>query len=289
MSYFTASGQYIPIVQGGYVTGSGKVFPYDSEGVITYDKGVTTYGNEFLDSSIPGFSPNCKYNDHFDWEDAVTKLGSGSFSSVYPACKRQGFDCNYAAKVSTLKEPGQIKAYDNEIKAYKLLNQENFGIKIAPKMFDNWYCIQKDYLGKPFKIGTIILEKLGKNLSEIRALPADTKINLVYQLLTKIRALGNLGMYHYDIKPENVMISTDGKNLYITDYGVVGYFNRGDKQELDFYTGNMFLQAEPIVLRILSLPTEEPKKEARKESKKEEKKEISLPYATSSGIEFPMK
>lgn len=298
MSYVTASGYEIEIPirdRKGYVTASGKVFPYSSGKVTTF-----TRGDDYDYPTYHGdFTPNCEYNKNFDWQDAVTLLGSGAFSTVYPACKKHSSassglpDCKYAAKVSSIDASGRRKAYDTELKVYQILNHENFGIKIAPKMFDHWLCTKRDDFGRTLKYGIIILERLGKNLSELTSLPSDTKVNLVYQLLTKIRALGNLGLYHYDIKAENVMITADGKNLYITDYGTVGDFNRADKKELDFYTGNMFLQAEPVVLRILSLPTEEPKKpepkqEERKkeERKQEEPKAIVSGYVTASGDAF---
>jgi serine/threonine protein kinase len=237
---------------GGYVTASDEIYPpiihdYRLSSGSNYNMGqqnLQPFGNGY-------FSESCDIHNDFEIDFRKQK-GSGYFSKVYDVCKNLT-DCKYVAKVSLINLSGQKQAYENEVNTYKILNQQNFGIKIAPTMYDNWTCEKRsDLLSELNKYGNIVLEKLGKNLSQINKIPCDTKVNLVYQLLTKIRALANNGIYHNDIKLENVMITDDFKNLYITDYGTVGFFNAGNKQELDFYSGNMFLQAEPVVLHILS-------------------------------------
>ncbi|KAL8433005.1 hypothetical protein ACSSS7_004204 [Eimeria intestinalis] len=52
-------------------------------------------------------------------------------------------------------------------------------------------------------------------------LPMQAREYVCQQLLTSVAALHNIGLVHYDIKPENILIGRDGK-VHLADFGLCG-------------------------------------------------------------------
>ena len=64
----------------------------------------------------------------------------------------------------------------------------------------------------------IILDATKNNLVAVVSLRIIKKVFL--QLIDTVRSLHKLGIYHRDLKPDNIMCNKDGSKVWITDFGL---------------------------------------------------------------------
>lgn len=100
------------------------------------------------------------------------------------------------------------------------------------KVFDGGYCkITKNYF--------LVMEYLNSpNLSSaILNIPRDEIISIVNQIVEAVKFLEKHNTYHRDIKPDNIAISKDYKNIILLDLGVIkplSYINQSVSYQKNF-------------------------------------------------------
>ena len=162
----------------------------------------------------------------------VKKLGSGSFGNVYK-CLDIEKNTYLAIKVENKKNEKKRLGY--EIGIYKHLNM-NINHKYIlltsniPKI--HWYGSDDNY-------NYLVLDNLGYSLDTLFnkskfKFSLKTIIMLAIDLISLIETLHNNHILHRDLKPDNILIGTTGKEhlLYLVDFGLSKkYINDGEHIE----------------------------------------------------------
>lgn len=134
------------------------------------------------------------------------ELGSGGFGKVYEA---QNIKTNkrVAIKVDT-KSKGAVVS---EAKVLECLQGEGI-----PKLID---------FGKSEDTHYMIIQLLGRNLSSIQKecsgkFSLATTLTVGLQVLSRLELIHSRGFIHRDLKPQQVIESTNKKKLYLVDFGL---------------------------------------------------------------------
>ena len=124
----------------------------------------------------------------------------------------------YSTKVIDLSQVSQRLSFQIDLYLLPILSQ----LEIAPKIYDSWICRNGNQLQ-----GVILMEKFDGNLVDLIKNPVSyvQKVNIIDQLITKVRLLAYQGIHHMELKPENILYkftkSTGNYTIYIADYDVI--------------------------------------------------------------------
>lgn len=140
-------------------------------------------------------------------------IGSGADAEVRLASLSDGKQ--YAVKILKIKSDDQRDRFKREIEITKFLNHEN---------------IIKFYETKEMDEGTIYLfmqhikgQNLDKHMSEYEDGIEEKKVKgLFYQLINAVTFIHSQGIYHRDIKLENILLDEDLQKVYLIDFGYCG-------------------------------------------------------------------
>ncbi|MEK6884186.1 MAG: hypothetical protein AABY22_31440, partial [Nanoarchaeota archaeon] len=103
--------------------------------------------------------------------ESKTKLGQGTFGTVFDACNRSTNDCQYVMKIQQILSHQQELEVLSEVHIHKYLDrmQEKFNMVMVPKLYDSWSCEieNKNESGKVIRYHYIILEKWQGTLSSL--------------------------------------------------------------------------------------------------------------------------
>ena len=110
-------------------------------------------------------------------------------------------------------------------KKLKLINN----INIMPKYYglyedDNNYYLVIQLLG-------LSLEKINKKIN--KKFDIYSIKNIAIKLITCIKHIHNSGILHRDIKPDNILLSNDYKNIYLIDYGLSKFYIKKGKHIIE--------------------------------------------------------
>lgn len=163
----------------------------------------------------------------------IKLLGAGGMAKVYLG-QDQMLDRPVAVKVlhSHMRANEEIvQRFHLEAQAVSKLDHPNI-VKIY------------DYSGKGHEQTWLITEFInGKNLSEflesnqILKLSPSVAVALIIELGKAIQAAHDQGIIHRDVKPENVMITEDGK-LKLMDFGIAKRAQRADLTQVGTFMGS---------------------------------------------------
>lgn len=162
------------------------------------------------DESSVGFhyplSDNQVINDHI----IINKLGSGRFCRVYKVKKNDQY---FALKIYKSSDD-YFEYYQNELKNHNLIkNDPSYKTYFSYIIED--FIIQSEY---GFH-GCIIFDLCGDNLAQLldknkdSSLPHPIVKQITKQLLNGLKVLHNINLIHTDIKPENILLTTDVNNI----------------------------------------------------------------------------
>ncbi|MFO0807048.1 MAG: serine/threonine-protein kinase [Gemmataceae bacterium] len=150
-------------------------------------------------------------------------LGKGAHSSILHI-RRQSDGKQYALKVVSIGEPEEKKFLDqaeHEFAVSQKLNHPNL-IKIHALE------IQKDWLFRPKKAHLLIDFVNGKTLDEVPPLSLPKLVLVFSQIAAGLAHMHRRGIWHADMKPNNVMLSRSGE-VKIIDYGLA--WIKGDAKD----------------------------------------------------------
>jgi len=145
-------------------------------------------------------------------------IGSGADAEVRLASLSDGKQL--AVKIMKVKDDDQRERFNKEIKITKLLDHDN---------------IVKYYETKESNEGIIYLlmqHIRGKNLDKYMdeydcGMDENRTKKLFYQLMQAIKFIHSKGVYHRDLKLENLLLDEESEKLYLIDFGYCGLSNNG--------------------------------------------------------------
>lgn len=138
------------------------------------------------------------------------KIGAGSFASVWMACDK---DCNkiFAIKVHNDEENDVA---EKELQIHQMSNKRKN--TVVNNLVDHFIHIDKD---SKLEYLCLVYDLRGGNLYDIikkgcytHGLPINVVKNIFYQILVGLKELNDIGYYHTDIRPENILLC--GYGLY---------------------------------------------------------------------------
>ena len=144
------------------------------------------------------------------------RLGRGSFGEVYECTGPNGEAL--AAKLEPRRSEGKARGGPSQLRyeerVYRLLE----GGDGIPSVVE--YFTDGDY-------NILIMQRMGKSLEDVLeeqggTLSSKTVLALGVRLLQALRHIHNKGMIHRDLKPQNMMLSTDNTDsrVYLIDFGL---------------------------------------------------------------------
>lgn len=137
----------------------------------------------------------------------LSKIGEGSFSTVYSTTKGYALKIQHVSK-ELIDSDGISSASINETSILNIISHINV-IK------GEYFNLSED--GTEF----IMITPLAMKALDFRTTIPDIEVrkNYIYQILRGLAYLHSRYIYHLDIKPENILLFKDG-NLKISDFGI---------------------------------------------------------------------
>lgn len=145
---------------------------------------------------------NCNPKEFYEYDEEADKVGEGSFGVVYRVKGKFNRFIRAMKKISkeALQDPNDSSNFIMEIKVMQKLDHPNI-IKIYELFEDeNNFFIITDYLGE------------GNLLNKIEAMKHRDEIIvgiIMHQIISAVAYLHKNGVIHGDLKPENIMISSN--------------------------------------------------------------------------------
>jgi tetratricopeptide (TPR) repeat protein/predicted Ser/Thr protein kinase len=144
----------------------------------------------------------------------MAPLGEGGMGAVYKAHDRE-LDRIIALKVirpELVSSSGALKRFKQEVLLASKVTHRN-----VVRIFD---------IGEAGSLKFITMEYVdGKSLkaliTERGKLPSSEAVNIIRQILESLDAAHSVGVTHRDLKPQNIMIDSQGKAL-VMDFGIAG-------------------------------------------------------------------
>jgi len=155
----------------------------------------------------------------------LEKIGFGSFGTVF---KARDETYNEIAAVKQVRVPQTYNGVPlNILREIAVLRQTNkFSHPNIVRLMDLFMC-DEDTPNKLMQL-TLVFEYIEQDLHQFLhrypkpSLPANEVKNIVLQLVCGIEFLHSLSIIHRDVKPQNVLISTDGV-VKIADFGLAKF------------------------------------------------------------------
>jgi len=168
----------------------------------------------------------------------LKEIGAGGFGAVYLAQDTQEEHRSVAIKQIHLQglTPQEVieatDAFNREAEILSTLSHP-----LLPKIFDRFSDPEHWYLVISFIDGLTLDEYLQQQVA--RALPARRGLPLAQTITIALQLCGVLHYLHAqqpsvifrDLKPGNVMITTDDKRLYLIDFGIARRFKPGQAKD----------------------------------------------------------
>jgi predicted ATPase len=147
-----------------------------------------------------------------DRYEIIEELGTGGMGSVYKAVDKK---LNEDVAIKLLKKEIAsdrkiIERFANELKLSRRIAHKNIG-----RMFELMEFEGTSFITMEFVPG----ENLKSFIKRIGKLPEEKALAIAKQVAEGLREAHHLGVIHRDLKPQNIMIDTEG-NARIMDFGI---------------------------------------------------------------------
>ena len=147
-----------------------------------------------------------------DRYEIIEELGTGGMGSVYKAVDKK---LNEDVAIKLLKKEiasdrKTIERFANELKLARRIVHKNIG-----RMYELMEYQGTSFITMEFVPG----ENLKSFIRRIGKLPEEKAASIAKQVAEGLREAHHLGVIHRDLKPQNIMIDTEG-NARIMDFGI---------------------------------------------------------------------
>jgi serine/threonine protein kinase len=145
--------------------------------------------------------------------ELLQEVGIGSMGTVYRAMHRDTKDI-VAIKIvhaEVTRNPTYMKRFEQEFRVASRLEHPNI-----VRAFEYNGTPPSPYLVMEFIDG----ESLGERLDRVKRLPEEEAVSVIVQVARGLHFAHEHGLIHRDVKPDNVMVTNDGK-AKLADLGLV--------------------------------------------------------------------
>lgn len=218
---------------------------FDSEqGIDT--AGCWTIRNTLSDSGMSKATTSCSSPGHYSELENVTKIGSGTFGAVFRATVAS------TCEVVAVKVVTQDKKFKNrELEIMKLLSSVRPHPNIV-ELLHHYYSTPPD-LGPYERCLNLVMQFVPCDLFSIITqysarrdmMPMHLVKLFAFQILRGLAWLHSLGVCHRDIKPHNVLVVPEIKQIKICDMGSAKVLAKG--QENVSYISSRFYRAPELI------------------------------------------
>ena len=143
--------------------------------------------------------------------EVLTPLGAGGMGEVYRAkdTRLERIVAIKALPAHLATDPDRLSRFEREAKVLAILNHPNIGAIYGLEEVDG-----HRYLVLEFVEGQTLAERLKRG-----AIPIDEALPLTKQIAEALEAAHEKGVIHRDLKPGNVMLTSDGR-VKVLDFGL---------------------------------------------------------------------
>jgi len=152
------------------------------------------------------------------WE-TVEQIGEGGMGHVF-LVRNVNTDAKGALK--RLKNSNRKERFKSEVEAVKTLNHPG----IVP-LLDFDHDAEVPYAVYEHEEGGSLGDM---SIDELLSIPIDQRLLWCDQICDVLSAMHKSGLVHRDIKPDNILISTDRKTVRLCDFGLVYFDDAGERQ-----------------------------------------------------------
>lgn len=164
--------------------------------------------------------------------DLIGTIGEGGFAKVFTVHWRQYPNQIFAAKVININDENDTSRMNSCVhEITSLMRLSHPGIIYY---FKNFQVGQHFYIILEFCPNGSLYQKVKKN----GPLSQDEFVDVAKQCLEALKACHQKGIAHYDIKPENILIS-EHKKIKLSDFGLADFINTDDDKQLTTHKGSM--------------------------------------------------
>lgn len=161
--------------------------------------------------------------------DQLHLLGNGSYAKVYKATNRDGV--HVAIKLYVTDPPPSPFEPDvaNEASVWSRLEHPHIarllGVQLQPQNVDSTV---RRWLADQNLTGAYLVSEFSAGDELFAALPltAQRAVPLFHQVAQAVTYMHANGVYHGDIKPENIVLSEDRRSCKLIDFGFAGDVNK---------------------------------------------------------------
>ncbi|KAJ7634489.1 kinase-like domain-containing protein [Roridomyces roridus] len=144
----------------------------------------------------------------------LSLIGSGGYGKVYKAWDGDIKE-HVAVKVMPTYEPGSrsARAQANELELHQMLNGQPGVVTLIR------YFTEDDLL---FVVLELAADDLAAAISERRVFHNNTPLikNTLGELIDAVERMHECGVYHRDIKPQNILCDAEGSHIRLADFGL---------------------------------------------------------------------
>ena len=153
--------------------------------------------------------------------DLGAKIGAGAYANVFVGtCRKTGEQ--FAIKVIPRQRGREGSAADAQIRREVSILERVSMHKCIAKLEAFYETPNAFYVVMEYVSGGELLE----HLCEHGALTEKQAVNLFQEIGGAVALLHAQGLCHADIKPENLLLTADKKNVKLVDFGLSGAFER---------------------------------------------------------------
>lgn len=171
----------------------------------------------------------------------IEKIGAGSMGIIYKVSKDSQF---FAAKLLLSNDAASIARFRKETAAISRLSHPSL-VKVVDV---------GEHDGEPFMVMELVLgETVDKKINEYKT-KFDGLLNIFSSVAGALSEVHRFRMVHRDVKPENVIITNDGR-VKLLDLGLVGAADEIKDQEVNTLVGTA-LYSSPEQSGMLKRPVD---------------------------------
>lgn len=186
----------------------------------------------------------------FEKYELMEQVGIGSFGSVFKAKEKT---TNETVAIKVMKKKFNTYSECKNLKEYKTLKRMSFHPNIV-QLFESFIGPTKDvYFIMEYMNGGNLYQFINERKEANEIINFKEIRSILYQILSALHHLHSVeGMFHRDMKPENLLITTDNYNVTtvkLADFGLAADIKKLTRAPYTDYVSTRWYRAPEVLLK----------------------------------------